>query len=291
MLWQLGPHRLLCGDARQAASLDRLLEDEQAAMAFLDPPSNLRGGVGHRRSCPSEVAMAPGEMSRQEFLGFLIDTLGNAATHSRAGAIHYVGVDWRRLGELLEASQQIYGEMLAVAVWVKPNARDDGYYRSQHELIGVFRAGEAPHPNNTRRRHGRSRSNVWRYAGVKGCRPADGRAPGNPTVKPVALVADAMKDCTRRQDIVLDPLCGLGTTVLAAERVGRRAYALELEPRYVDVTIRRWQAFTRRDAVHIETGSTFDERALGRLVTPEPSDGPHQSQHLNEKCHGTPTKD
>ena len=139
-------------------------------MAFLDPPSNLRGGVGHRRSCPSEVAMAAGEMSRQEYLGFLIDTLGNAATHSRAGAIHYVGVDWRRLGELLEASQQIYSEMLDVAVWVKSNACDDGYYRSQHELIGVFRAGEAPQPNNTRRRHGRSRSNVWRYAGVKGCR-------------------------------------------------------------------------------------------------------------------------
>ena len=121
--WQLGSHRLLCGDARQAGSLDRLLEGKQAAMAFLDPPSNLRGGVGHRRSCPSEVAMAAGEMSRQEYLGFLIDTLGNAATHSRAGAIHYVGVDWRRLGELLEASQQIYGEMLDVAVWVKPKAQ------------------------------------------------------------------------------------------------------------------------------------------------------------------------
>ena len=173
-----------------------------------------------------------------------------------------------------------------------PRPSDDGYYRSQHELIGVFRAGEAPQPNNTRRRHGRSRSNVWRYAGVKGLpsRP-DRRGLGNPSIKPVGLVADAIKDCTRRQDIVLDIFCGFGTTVLAAERVGRRAYALELEPRYVDVTIRRWQAFTRRDAVHIETGSTFDERALGRLVTPEPSDGPHQSQHLNEKCHGTPTKD
>lgn len=265
-VWQLRSHRLLCGDARQAANLNRLLADEQAAMAFLDPPYNVKVGsvVGRGRTRHGEFAMASGEMSRQEFVEFLIETLGNAATYSRAGAVHYVCMDWRHLGELLEAGQQTYGEMLNLAVWVKSNAGQGSFYRSQHELVGVFRVGEAPHLNNVELgRHGRSRSNVWHYAGVNSFRA--GRMDElsvHPTVKPVALVADAMKDCTRRQDIVLDTFCGSGTTVLAAERVGRRAYGLELEPRYIDVAIRRWQAFTRRDAVHSQTGQTFDERAL-----------------------------
>ena len=156
-------------------------------------------------------------------------------------------------------------------MWVKSNAGQGSFYRSQHELIGVFRVGEAPHLNNVELgRHGRSRSNVWRYAGVNSFRA--GRMDElsvHPTVKPVALVADAMKDCTRRRDIVLDTFCGSGTTLMAAERVGRRAYGLELEPRYVDVAIRRWQAFTRRDAIHLETGCTFDERALELLAAAE----------------------
>jgi DNA modification methylase len=270
-LWQLDSHRLLCGDARETTDLDRLFGGEQAAMAFLDPPYNVRvrSVVGRGRTKHGEFAMASGEMSSQEFVRFLIETLGNAATHSRAGAVHYVCTDWRHFGELREAGQQTYGEMLNLAVWIKSNAGQGSFYRSQHVLIGVFRVGEAPHLNNIELgRHGRSRSNVWRYAGVNSFRA--GRMDElrvHPTVKPVALVADAMKDCTRRQDIVLDTFCGSGTTVLAAERVGRRAYGLELEPRYVDVAIRRWQAFTRRDAIHLETGSTFDERALVR--TPE----------------------
>ena len=274
-IWQLGPHRLLCGDAREAGNLNRLLGDEQAAMALLDPPYNVKVGsvVGRGRTKHDEFAMASGEMSRQEYVGFLIETLSNAATYSCAGAVHYVCMDWRHLGELLEAGQQTYGEMLNLAVWVKSNAGQGSFYRSQHELIGVFRVGEAPHLNNVELgRHGRSRSNVWHYAGVNSFRA--GRMDElsvHPTVKPIALVADAMKDCTRRQDIVLDTFCGSGTTVLAAERVGRRAYGLELEPRYIDVAIRRWQAFTRRDAVHIETGQTFDERALELRATSEPT--------------------
>ena len=244
-------------------------------MAFLDPPYNVRVGsvVGRGRTKHAEFAMASGEMSRREFVGFLIETLGNAATHSRAGALHYVCMDWRHLGELIEAGDQTYGEMLNLAVWVKSNAGQGSFYRSQHELIGVFRVGEAPHLNNVELgRHGRSRSNVWRYAGVNSFRAGRmDELSAHPTAKPVALVADAMKDCTRRRDIVLDTFCGSGTTLMAAERVGRRAYGLELEPRYVDVTIRRWQAFTRRDAVHMETGQTFDERALELLGVSEPT--------------------
>src|SRR5438552_2371903 len=151
----------------------------------------------------------------------------------------------------------VYGDMLNLAVWVKSNAGQGSFYRSQHELVGVFRVGEEPHLNNVELgRHGRSRSNVWHYAGVNTFRA--GRLDdlqSHPTVKPVALVADAMKDCTRRGDIVLDTFCGSGTTILVAERVGRHAYTLELEPRFVDVAIKRWQAFSRKDAIHAETGS------------------------------------
>jgi DNA modification methylase len=255
--------------------LDCLLGDEQAAMAFLDPPYNvrIRSVVGRGRTKHGEFAMGSGEMSRPEFVSFLTETLGNAATHSRAGAIHYVCIDWRHIGELREAGQQIYSEMLNLAVWVKLNAGQGSFYRSQHELIGAFRVGEAAHLNNVLLgRHGRSRSNVWHYAGVNSFRA--GRMDelrSHPTAKPIGMVADAMKDCTRRGDIVLDTFCGSGTTILAAERVGRRAYCLELETGYVDVAIRRWQAFTRRDAVHIESRSTFDERALKLLAAPEPN--------------------
>jgi DNA modification methylase len=270
-LWHLGPHRLLCGDARERSDLNRLLAGEQATMAFLDPPYNVkvRSVVGRGRIKHGEFAMASGEMSRPEFVGFLVKTLGNAAAHCRAGALHYVCMDWRHLGELLEAGQQIYGEMINLAVWVKSSPGQGSLYRSQHELVAIFRVGEAPHLNNIELgRHGRSRSNVWHYAGVNSFRAGRmDELKAHPTVKPIGLVTDAIKDCTRRRDIVLDTFCGSGTIILAAERVGRRAYAIELEPRYVDIAIRRWQAFTRRDALNIETGSTFDERSL--VAAPE----------------------
>ena len=275
-LWELGPHRLLCGDARDTANLDRLLGDEQAAMAFLDPPYNVRvrSVVGRGRTKHREFAMGSGEMVAEEYVGFLSETLGNAATHSRAGALHYVCMDWRHQRELIDAGGQTYGAQINLVVWVKSNAGQGSFYRSQHELICVFRVGEEPHLNNVELgRHGRSRSNVWRYAGVNSFR--SGRMDelrAHPTAKPVALVADAIKDCTRRREIVLDTFCGSGTTLMAAERVGRRAYCLEIDPCYVDVAIRRWQAFTRRDAVHTQTGSTFDERAV-ELLGPSAAKG------------------
>ena len=192
---------------------------------------------------------------------------------SRDGAIHFVCMDWRHLGELIEAGSAVYGAMVNLAVWAKTNAGQGSFYRSAHELIGVFRVGETPHLNNIELgRHGRSRTNVWHYAGVNTFRA--GRMDdlkSHPTVKPVALVADAIKDCTRRGDIVLDTFSGSGTTVLAAERVGRRACAMEIEPRFVDVTIKRWQAFSRKDAIHAETGLTFDELANNRTKAAAPS--------------------
>jgi hypothetical protein len=247
-LWQLGNHRLLCGDAREAGQLGRLMGRERAHMAFLDPPYNVRvrdiggrGRVKHR-----EFAMASGEMSTSAFTSFLTETLACASNVSVDGAVHFICMDWRHIGELIAASTPVYDAMLNLIVWVKSNAGQGSFYRSQHELIGVFRVGPAPHLNAIELgRHGRSRSNVWKYAGANSFRA--GRIDdltAHPTMKPIALVADAIKDCTRRHAVVLDTFSGSGTTLLAAERVGRHARALEIDPHYVDVAVRRWQAFT-----------------------------------------------
>jgi DNA modification methylase len=269
-LWQLGKHRLLCGDGRSADHVARLMGGAHAAMAFLDPPYNVRVRdiVGRGRVKHAEFAMASGELSRSDFVAFLKATLAEAAAVSRDGAVHYVCMDWRHIGELIEAGGMVYGDMLNLAVWVKSNAGQGSFYRSQHELVGIFRVGEKAHLNNVDLgRHGRSRSNVWHYAGINTFRA--GRLDElkcHPTVKPVALVADAMRDCTRRGDVVLDLFGGSGTTLLAAERVGRQAYTLEIEPRFVDVAIKRWQAFSGKDAICVEPGLSFDEIASSRVM-------------------------
>src|SRR6516165_10107491 len=269
-LWQLGKHRLLCGDARDSDHVGRVMEGACAAMAFLDPPYNVRvrDVVGRGRLKHAEFAVASGELSHSDFVAFLKSSLAEAAAVSRDGALHYVCMDWRHIGELIEVGDMVYSEMLNLAVWVKSNAGQGSFYRSQHELVGIFRVGEETHLNNVELgRHGRSRSNVWRYAGINTFRA--GRLDelnSHPTVKPVALVADAVRDCTRRGDIVLDIFAGSGTTILAAERVGRRAYTLEIEPRFVDVAIKRWQAFSGKDAICAETGLSFEEIASQRAL-------------------------
>ncbi len=277
-LWELGSHRLLCGDARHGDHVARLMAGADASMAFLDPPYNVRVRdiVGRGRAKHSEFAMASGELSRSDFVRFLQSTLAQAAAVSRDGAVHYVCMDWRHVGELVEAGGTIYAEMLNLAVWVKSNAGQGSFYRSQHELIGVFRVGAQVHLNNVELgRHGRSRSNVWHYAGVNAFRAGRlDELQSHPTVKPVALVADAMRDCSRRGDIVLDFFVGSGTTILAAERVGRRAYTLEIEPRLVDVAIKRWQAFSGKDAICAESRRSFHEIASTRILVPAASPAP-----------------
>jgi DNA modification methylase len=267
-LWQLGPHRLVCGDARNSRVVAKLMGSECAAMVFADPPYNVRvasiqgrGRIKHR-----EFEIASGELSPQQFKKFLIDCLRLAARHSAGGAIHYICMDWRHLEEVLGAGRQVYNELKNLVVWAKTTAGQGTFYRSQHELILVFKCSGAPHINNFELgQHGRTRSNVWTYAGVNTFRA--GRMDElaiHPTVKPVQMVADAMRDCSRRGDIVLDPFMGSGTTMLAAERVGRRCYGLELDPLYVDAAIRRWQTFTRRDATLQGTERTFDEISIAR---------------------------
>lgn len=270
-LWELGPHRLLCGDAQSAAAYRLLMGGVSAAMVFTDPPYNVpikrvqgRGRVKHR-----EFVQASGEMSPAHFTRFLRRSLALAAEHSADGSIHFVFTDWRHINELSAAGSSVYSELKNIVVWVKTNAGQGSFYRSQHELICVFKSGEGPHQNNVELgRHGRNRSNVWTYPGVNSFRA--GRLDDlsvHPTPKPVALVADAIRDCSRRGEIVLDPFMGSGTTILAAERVGRRGYGLELDPRYVDAAIRRWQAYTRRDAVLKDSGETFDEVSAVRAGT------------------------
>ena len=283
--WRLGEHDLLCGDARNQTDVARLMGEERADMGFADVPYNLAVAsvTGRGRIKHSEFAMASGEMSCSEYRAFLEITLSTAARVSRSGAVHFVCQDWRHISDLIEVARPIYSEMLNLAIWAKTTAGQGSFYRSQHELIGIFRVGGEAHLNNIQLgRHGRSRSNLWTYPGANTFRK--GRIEElklHPTIKPIALVVDAIRDCTQRGDIVLDPFCGSGTTVLAAERVGRRARALEIEPRYVDVAIRRWQAFTRRDAVHAETNLTFDElsedTAKGRRAGASASKAPVRS--------------
>jgi DNA modification methylase len=268
-LWILDKHRLLCGNARSEADLDRLMNGEQAAMAFLDPPYNVAVSsvVGRGKTKHREFAEASGEQSSAQFSEFLDVCLSNAIRVSHNGALHYVCMDWRHTALLTNVAMLIYGAHINTAVWTKTNAGQGSFYRSQHEEVLVFRVGDEQHLNNVELgRHGRSRTNVWSYPGANTFRK--GRMDelrSHPTVKPVALISDAMRDCTKRRDIVVDTFCGSGTSILAAERVGRRAYAMEIDPGYVDVAIRRWQAITGRDAIHAETGFTFDELAADRL--------------------------
>lgn len=267
-LWQAGAHRVLCGDACEPADWAALMARDRAAMVFADPPYNLRisktvgrGNIKHR-----EFAVASGDMSPTAFAGFLKTWLRLAIQFSTNGSMHYICMDWRHLSELHGAGQEVFGPLQNLVIWNKTNAGQGSFYRSQHELIFVYKKGDAPHLNNVELgRHGRNRSNVWTYAGVNTFR--QGRLADltvHPTVKPVALIADAIRDCTRRGDVVLDPFLGSGTTLLAAERVGRRAYGLEIDPLYVDAAIRRWQDVTKRDAILAATGQTFEEVAAER---------------------------
>jgi len=263
-LWQIGPHSLLCGNALDDDAYALLLGGEKTQLVFVDPPYNVRidghvSGLG--RKGHAEFAMASGEMSETEFTTFLENALALHAARSTNGALHFVCMDWRHSSELLASSRSIYSECKNLCVWVKTNAGMGSLYRSQHELVYVFKVGTAPHTNNVELgRHGRYRSNVWRYAGVNtfgGER--DEALAMHPTVKPVRLVTDAILDCSRRGDRVLDGFSGSGTTILAADRTGRVGYGLEIEPRYVDATIRRLIEHAGLEATHFgEQGVIHD---------------------------------
>ncbi|HYZ41002.1 MAG TPA: site-specific DNA-methyltransferase, partial [Stellaceae bacterium] len=162
-------------------------------------------------------------------------------------------------------ARDVYGQLKNVCVWVKNSPGMGSLYRSQHELVFVFKHGRNSHRNNVQLgQFGRNRSNVWHYPGANSfarCGEEGNLLALHPTVKPVAMVADAILDCSARGDIVLDAFLGSGTTVIAAERTGRRCYGLELDPAYVDTIVRRWQALTGDSAIHVGKGRRFDDLA------------------------------
>jgi DNA modification methylase len=272
-LWLLGRHRLLCADARLRDAHQAVMGEDCAGLIFTDPPYNVPidghvcglGRIRHR-----EFAMGAGEMSREAFTEFLRLTLGHAAAACRDGTIAFVCMDWRHMGELLAAGVAVFYELKNLCVWNKTNAGMGSFYRSKHELIFVFKVGQGPHTNSFGLGEtGRYRTNVWDYAGVNTLRPERAAELGmHPTVKPVMLVADAIQDCSRRGEIVLDPFAGSGTTVIAAEKTGRSARAIEVDPSYCDCIMRRYEKLTGQPAILSATGATFEDTAEQRGVLP-----------------------
>jgi DNA modification methylase len=265
-LWILGRNRILCGNSLLQSSYAKLMDKRYAAMVFTDPPYNVPiegpgtspGTVRHRN-----LQMSAGEMAEREFNDFLTAAFALMVQHSKPGSLHYVFMDWHHIREMLSASRHIYSELINLCIWIKDNGSMGSVFRNQYELVFVFKNGVEPHSRNVQSgKLGRYGRNVWNYPGVNSFpRSVEN---GNllefhPTLKPVALVADAILDCSKRGDIVLDPFLGSGTTVIAAERTGRVGYGIEIDPRYVDITIRRWQKVTGRIAQHAGSGRSFAE--------------------------------
>jgi DNA modification methylase len=275
-LWCIGNHVLLCGDALNKDNYAKLLGSKKVQMVFTDPPYNVAiagnvsgfGKVKHR-----EFAMASGEMNPDEFTKFLERAFIRFVEFSSDGSIHFICMDWRHIRELLDAAAKPYREFKNLCVWSKTNAGMGSLYRSQHELVFVFKNGRAPHINNVELgRFGRSRSNIWNYAGQNtfgGDRETE--LAMHPTVKPVALVADAILDCSKRDGIVLDAFAGSGTTLIAAEKTGRHSYAIEIDPYYVDTIIRRFEAVYGVKAKH--TDSNLDFAAMSHRRSREKTNG------------------
>lgn len=265
-LWRLGRHRLLCGDAREASHVARLMDGAEAGVIFTDPPYNVPidghvSGLGKHRH--REFALASGEMDAAGFTEFLRVTLGNMAAVARDGAIAFVCMDWRHMGELMVAGAAVFCEMKNLCIWNKTNAGMGSFYRSKHELIFVYKLGTASHVNSFGLGEtGRYRTNVWDHAGANVLGAArDTDLAMHPTVKPVAMIVEAIKDCSRRGDIVLDTFGGSGSTLIAAETCGRAARLMEIDPLYCDTILRRYEALTGETPVHEATGRAFDQIA------------------------------
>ena len=274
-VWRLGKHRLICGDSLSSDVVGLLMAGETAQMVFTDPPYNVPiaghvsglGNVQHR-----DFAMASGEMSKEQFTGFLEKAFGNLANHSADGSIHFICMDWRHMPEMLEAGEKVFSELKNLIIWAKDNGGMGTFYRSRHELIFAFKNGTAPHINSFELgQHGRYRTNVWAYKGMNSFGAGrDADLALHPTVKPVAMIADAIKDVSTRNGIVLDLFGGSGSTLIAAHKTGRRGYTCELDPVYCDSIIRRWQAYSKDDTVLESTGQRFEQVSHDRQLEEAP---------------------
>lgn len=264
-VWAVGKHRIICGDSRDSQVMSTLMGKETAAMVFSDPPYNVKiqghvSGLGKHQH--SEFAMASGEMSSAEFTSFLVDSIGAMAAVCRDGALLDLCIDWKHLPELQAACAALKLSPINLCVWTKTNGGMGSLYRSQHELVLIVKKGSAAHINNVELgKHGRYRTNVWSYAGMNSFSAERDEALAlHPTVKPIALVRDAILDVTNRGDLVLDGFLGSGTTLLAAQRCGRRCYGIELSPGYVDACLQRWIKETGEQPIHVASGMTYAER-------------------------------
>ena len=272
-IWQIGPHRLICGDSLESETYARLLTGQKAQMVFTDPPYNVKidghvsdlGKAKHR-----EFAQASGEMNQAQFTSFLYEVFKNLAGNAADGAIHFVCMDWRHMGDVLAAANGVYDELKNLCVWTKTNGGMGSLYRSQHELVFVYKSGRGTHINNVELgKHGRYRTNVWSYAGANAFSATrNDDLAMHPTVKPVALVADAVLDCSKRSGLVLDAFGGSGTTLVAAHRTGRRGYAIEIDPHYCDVIVKRMEAVTGWQAILDDTGQSYSDVAVDRARDP-----------------------
>ncbi|MEO0884096.1 MAG: DNA methyltransferase [Pseudomonadota bacterium] len=265
-IWQIGHHRLICDDATKPETYDRLLDGAKADLIFTDPPYNVPvdghvSGLG--KQTHREFAMASGEMTEKEFERFLRSVFGHLVRISKDGAIHFVCMDWRHMGEVLSAGRETYTELKNLCVWAKSNGGMGSLYRSQHELVFVFKSGTTSHINNVKLgKHGRNRTNLWSYAGANAFgETRDDDLAMHPTVKPLALVKDAILDCSNRNGIVLDAFAGSGTTLLAAHETGRKGYGVEIDPSYCDVILTRLKA-AGLTPIHAETGIAFTAKLM-----------------------------
>ena len=263
-LWALGDHRILCADAQVLDSYRTLLGDERPSMAIHDFPYDVRINANvAKRGRHREFVMGSGELG-ERFLPFLATCLKHSAAVLRPGAIVFAFMDWRHIAELTAAGREAGLELKNLCVWDKGAGAMGAFYRSQHELVCVFKEPTAAHTNNVQLgKFGRNRTNLWAFPGAPSLRR---ELELHPTPKPVALVAEAIRDVSDRNDLVLDAFSGSGTTIIAAAKTGRRARVLELDPSYVDVAIRRWQTWSGETAVHIGSGSSFDELAAVRSM-------------------------
>ena len=273
-IWRLGPHRLICGDALDPNVVAALMDGEKAEMVFSDPPYNVAiggnvsglGKIRHR-----DFAMASGEMTSSEFTSFLTAAFVNLAAHSADGSIHFICMDWRHMSEVIEAGEGVYDELKNLIVWVKDNGGMGTFYRSRHELVFAFKKGTAPHLNSFELgQHGRYRTNVWNYRGVNTLKA--GRLDElalHPTVKPVAMIADAIKDVSHRGGVVLDLFGGSGSTLIAAHKTARRARLCELDTLYCDRIIARWERFSKDEAELIACGVVVQQDAPSSDVSVE----------------------
>ena len=261
-VWQLGKHRIICGNALEKESYSSLFQDQKASMVFTDPPYNVKvdghicglGKIKHK-----EFSMASGEMSEEEFQKFLATSFNLLKEFSTDGSLHYVCMDWRHIKEIINAGS-IYDEFKNLCVWNKDNGGMGSLYRSKHELIFIFKNGKKSHTNNIELgSHGRYRTNIWDYPGANSFGSDKNNLKFHPTVKPVEMVKDAILDVTNRGDIVLDAFLGSGTTLIAAEKCGRICYGIELEPLYIDTTICRWESLTEASAINLSSGKTYRE--------------------------------